>query len=207
MLKAEFIPAAKKSSRLMIMLHGLGDSSAGFQWLPEAMNLPWMNYLLVNAPDPYYGGYSWYDFAGEPKIGVDRSRKSLFELLDAQRANGFPTEQTILAGFSQGCLMTVEAGLRYSHRFAGLVGISGYVHEPDQTIRELTPLAKQQRVLITHGTQDPIIPFNQVRQQIHQLKDAGVNIEWHEFIKAHTIAGEPELSVIRKFILAGYPGG
>jgi phospholipase/carboxylesterase len=204
MLKTEFIPALNKSSRLMIMLHGLGDSSAGFRWLPEALNLPWMNYLLVNAPDAYYGGYSWYDFAGEPADGVLRSRKMLFELLDAQRAADFPTEQTILSGFSQGCLMTIEVGLRYPHLFAGLVGISGYVHEPEESIRDLAPLAKQQRILITHGTQDPIIPFAAVRQQIQQLKDAGIQIEWHEFVKAHTIAGETELSVIRKFITTGY---
>jgi predicted esterase len=205
MLESEFFPAAKKSSRLMIVLHGLGDSSAGFRWLPAALNLPWMNYLLVNAPDSYYGGYSWYDYANDPKPGVLRSRKLIFELLDAQRAKGFPTGQTILFGFSQGCLMTIDAGLRYPHLFAGLVGISGYVHEPEQVIRDLTPLARQQRVLVTHGTQDPVIPFAKAREQFQQLKAGGVNLEWHEFVKAHTIAGEAELSVIRDFVVAGYP--
>jgi hypothetical protein len=39
------------------MLPGLGDSIEGYRWLPEAMDLPWMNHLLVNAPDQYYGGY------------------------------------------------------------------------------------------------------------------------------------------------------
>jgi phospholipase/carboxylesterase len=204
MLECEFVPAEEKSSRLMIVLHGLGDSRAGFAWLPEAMRLPWMNYLLVDAPDVYYGGFSWYDFAANPKVGVDRSRKMLFELLDAQRAKGFPTEQTVLGGFSQGCLMTIEVGLHYPHRFAGLVGISGYIFEPEKTVRELTPLAKQQRFIVTHGTEDPLIPFQMVRQQIHALKAAGVNIEWHEFVKAHTIAGEGELFVIRKFIEAGF---
>jgi len=201
MLETEFYPALKKDSRrLMIMLHGLGDSVAGFRWLPEALDMSSMNYLLVNAPDPYYGGFSWYDYAGDPKPGVLRSRKMLFELLDAQRAAGFLTEQTILSGFSQGCLMTIEVGLRYPHQFAGLVGISGYVHEPEQSLRDITPQARQQRFLITHGFQDPIIPFAGVRQQIHDLKNAGLNIEWHEFMKAHTIAGEAEISVIRKFI-------
>ena len=32
------------------------------------------------------------------------------------------------------------------------------------------------------------------------LKAAGLNIAWHEFMKAHTIAGEPELEVIRDFV-------
>src|SRR4051794_490224 len=120
MLKTDFIPASdKKSRRLLVMLHGLGDSMDGFRWLPEALGLPWMNYLLVNAPDPYFGGFSWYDFMGAMEHGVRRSSKMLFDLLDAQRTKGFPTEQTVLAGFSQGCLMTIEVGCRYPHRFAG----------------------------------------------------------------------------------------
>ena len=62
MLDTEFIAATEKSSRrLMIVLHGLGDSMEGYRWWPEAMQLPWLNYLLVNAPDPYYGGFAWYD--------------------------------------------------------------------------------------------------------------------------------------------------
>lgn len=186
------------------MLHGLGDSIEGFRWLPEAMQLPWMNYLLVNAPDQYYGGYSWYDFAGDLLPGVERSRKLLFELLDAKRAEGFPPEQTTLGGFSQGCLMSLEVGLRYPHRLAGIVGISGYVCEPEKLVKELLPVAFQQRLLVTHGTKDPIIPFAEVRQQINLLKSAGLHIEFHEFLKAHTIAGEEELNLIRNFVRAGY---
>ena len=86
MLHSEFIPAAVKDSRaVMVMLHGLGDSIEGYRWLPEAMNLPWLNYLLVNAPDEYYGGYSWFNL-DDQKPGVVRSRKLLFALLDDLRA-------------------------------------------------------------------------------------------------------------------------
>jgi len=98
MLRTELIPAVEtKSRRLMIMLHGLGDSIEGYRWMPDALGLPWMNYLLVNAPDKYYGGYSWFDFAGDIVPGVTRSRKMLFGLLDELRTKGFPTEQTVLA--------------------------------------------------------------------------------------------------------------
>jgi phospholipase/carboxylesterase len=204
MLETEFVPAQKDSRRLMVVLHGLGDSAAGFHWLPEALGLPWMNYLLVNAPDPYYGGYSWYDYAGDMAPGVRRSRQMLFELLDAWRAKGYATEDTVLSGFSQGCLMTIEVGLRYPHRFSGLVGISGYVSEPDQLVKELSPVAREQRLLVTHGLQDPIVPFAATRDQINLLKAAGINIAWHEFMKPHTIAGEAELGLIRDFVTAGY---
>ena len=201
MLETEFYPATQKDSkRLLIALHGLGDSTAGYRWMPSALRLPWLNYLLVNAPDDYYGGYSWYDFAGNPGPGIERSRKLLFALLDAQRANGFPTEETVLFGFSQGCLMTVDVGFRYSHQFAGLVGVSGYVHEPARLLQELSPVAKEQRMLFTHGTQDPIIPCAEVRRQVDGLKSAGLNITWREFAKVHTIAGDEELDVIRDFV-------
>jgi phospholipase/carboxylesterase len=205
MLEHDLIPAREKDSRrLMIMLHGLGDSIEGYRWLPEAMNLPWMNYLLVNAPDDYFGGFSWFDFEGNMVPGVERSRKLLFELLDALRAKGFPTDQTTFGGFSQGSLMATEVGLRYPHRFAGIVGISGYVCEPEKLIKELSPVALQQRLLATHGTLDPMIPFAEVRKQIQLLKAAGLKVEWHEFPKAHTII-EPELELQRDFVRAGYP--
>jgi phospholipase/carboxylesterase len=201
MLRSELLTAqTQNSKRLLIMLHGLGDSIAGYTWMPELLNLPWLNYLLVNAPDPYYGGYSWYDFMGDMNPGVRRSRQLLFDLLNAQRHQGFPTEQTILAGFSQGCLMSLDTGLRYSHRLAGIIGISGYVCDPETLQQELSSVALQIPILMTHGTQDPLVPIARVRGQVAQLKSAGLGIEWQEFVKAHTIAGELELKVIRQFI-------
>lgn len=188
----------------MVMLHGLGDSIEGYRWLPEAMGFPWLNFVLVNAPDEYYGGYSWYDFANDPLPGIRRSREMLFALLDRLPTHGFPAEQTTLGGFSQGCLMSLEVGLRYPHKLAGIVGISGYVSQPDKLLTELSPVARQQRLLITHGTLDPIVPFARTREHVRSLKAAGLNVEWHEFVKPHTIAGEVELEVIRNFIAGGY---
>jgi phospholipase/carboxylesterase len=206
MLEYDLIPAdAKDSRKFMVMLHGLGDSMEGYRWFPEAMGSPWLNYALVNAPDDYYGGFSWFDVQGDIKPGVKRSRELLFELLDHLRAKGFPTEQTTLGGFSQGCLMSIEVGLRYPHKLAGIVGISGWVFEPEELLKELPPVAHEQRLLVTHGILDPMVSFDKARKGISLLKSSGLRVEWREFVKAHTIAGEEEMSVIRKFVRAGYP--
>ncbi len=203
MLDTVFIPAEEKASRhLMVVMHGLGDSVEGYRWLPEVLQLPWLNYLLVNAPDSYYGGFSWYDFATDPLPGIERSRKLICQLLDGLPQKGFAPAQTTVFGFSQGCLMTLETTARYPQLFAGIIGISGYVNDPEKLIRELSPVAKQQRYLVTHGTQDPMIPFATARDQIAFLRKAGLPIEWHEFVKEHTIAGEAEIKVIRDFIVA-----
>jgi len=175
MLHGEFIPATDKNScRLFVVLHGLGDSPTGWRWLPGALDLPWLNYLLVQAPDDYYGGYSWFDYPGDIAPGIHRSRELL------------------------------ETGLRYPHRLAGIVGISGWVFAIDSLIRDLTPVARSQRLLVTHGLQDPLLPIGEVREQIRQLKAAGMDVVWREFPKEHTIHGTEEISVIRDFVRAGY---
>ena len=205
MLHSELIPALEKDSRrLMIMLHGLGDSLEGYRWMPEALNLPWLNYLLVNAPDAWFGGFSWFDYPQDMEPGILRSRKLLLGLLDELRAKNFPTALTTLGGFSQGSLMTVDVGLRYPHKFAGLVGISGWVFELETLLKELSPVARQQRMLLTHGEFDQLIPFAEARKQARQLKTEGFDVEWREFPKDHTIYGEEEISVVRNFIRAGY---
>ena len=101
-LETLFIPAANPDSRrLMVVMHGLGDSLESYRMLSSEIGLPWLNYLLVNAPRPYGPGFSWFDFPGDPAPGAQQSYILLQELLDTQRERGFPTEQTMLFGFSQ----------------------------------------------------------------------------------------------------------
>ncbi|HTV40571.1 MAG TPA: hypothetical protein VMF08_08350 [Candidatus Sulfotelmatobacter sp.] len=205
MIESAFIPAAEKNSkRLMVMLHGLGDSLEGYRWMPEAMDLPWLNFLLVNAPDAYYSGYSWFDYPDNMAPGILRSRKLLFELLDGLEIKGFAARDVTLGGFSQGGLMTMDAGLRYQRPLAGLVDISGWVFEIETLLKELPPVAREQRLMISHGPYDPLIPFEPVKEQARTLKEAGLSVEWHEFPKGHTIYGEEELSALREFVRAGY---
>jgi phospholipase/carboxylesterase len=200
-LETAFVPAEQAGSRhLMIVLHGLGDSLEGYRWLPGVMNLPWLNYLLVNAPDEYYGGFSWFPYPGERGPAIVRSRELLFKLLEAQRERGFAPEDTFMFGFSQGCLMSCEIGVRHPHKLAGIVGISGWAEEPAQLLAEQSPVAKEQRFLITHGTLDPLIPFAAAKDCFARLKAGGLPIDWREFPKEHTIYGESEMHVIREFV-------
>jgi phospholipase/carboxylesterase len=205
MLHTELVPATRPAEpRLMLVLHGLGDSIEGYRWLPPALGLPWLSYLLVNAPDPYYGGFAWYDLYGDPAAGIGRSRRLLFDLLDELRAGSFPAEKIVVFGFSQGALLSIEIGARYPHRLAGIVAVSGYVNEPERLARELSPQARQQRFLITHGTEDPLLPIEQTRPQMDLLRKAGLKIDWREFPKPHTIGGEAEVSVLRDFVRDSY---
>jgi predicted esterase len=84
------------------------------------------------------------------------------------------------------------------------VGISGYVWNPTALLREAPPAARHQRALVTHGRRDTVVPCGPVRDQIEELKAGGLSVEWHEFDKAHTVAGEPEMALIRDFLIRGF---
>ena len=52
--------------------------------------------------------------------------------------------------------MAIEVGFRYPQPLAGVISLSGYVCEPEKLVTELSPVAFQQRLLVTHGTVDPM---------------------------------------------------
>lgn len=203
-LTTRFVPAAGPGGRLMVVLHGLGDSMAGFFWLPGELDLPGLSYLLVNAPLPYVIGYAWYDLE-DPEPGVLHGRERLQTLFSELEAQGWAHEDVILFGFSQGGLMALDFALRFDRRLAGIVAVSGYVFWPETLEAEIHPRAREQAWLVTHGRQDELLPVARSREQVQRLQALGVPVEWHEFDKPHTIDPVRELPLIRRWCAARRP--
>jgi phospholipase/carboxylesterase len=180
---------------LVVVLHGRGDSSAGFHWMPGTLSLPGVSWLLVNAPDPWYGGFSWYDMPPNHGEGVQRSRLLLDQLFDELASSGFPPEKIILFGFSQGCLLTLEWGGRTERLLAGCVGVSGYCYDAVSLGKEASEAAKARPWLVTHGTHDEVLAHDVTAQQIDTLRAAGLPIDFRSYPKTHTI--DPDLEDIR----------
>ena len=78
-----FIPAKVPSKSIMIILHGRGDSSQGFTWLPPFLDIETMNYLLLDGPYEYFGGCSWYDLPPNQLEGIAYSSGVLADILDS----------------------------------------------------------------------------------------------------------------------------
>lgn len=197
-----WLPARKPSKHVVVALHGLGDSAQGYLWIQDAFGIDSLDYLLLTAPDSYYTGFSWYDIGADSLPGIDRSRKLLGETFQILKQNGYAPERTFLFGFSQGCLMTMEFGTRHPDRLAGYIGVSGYTISPEALLRELNPAVNQGDWLITHGTQDELLPIGVTRVQIRALKDGGFKIDYREYPKTHTMDPQRELPDIQEWISA-----
>ncbi len=204
-LQFEWHPASElqdpRDGHLIVVLHGRGDSPEGFHWMKDVLQLPKCSYLLLQAPDPYYVGFSWYDLPPNQLPGILRSRKLLEELFDELDRSGFKLDKTFLFGFSQGCLMTLEFGARYSKELAGYIGVSGYCYDPDLLAKEANPKVKRGHWLVTHGTNDEVLTIERTRDQINTLNQSGFKIEYQEYSKGHTIDDRDELPAIKAWIL------
>ena len=165
----------------------MGDSLEGFAFLPRELGIGEFSTLLLNAPDEYHGGYSWFDFLGDPEPGVRRSRDLLLKLLAELEKQGLAPGDIFLFGFSQGCLMAVDAALRCPAALGGVCGVSGYVAFEDEYPEKLSPAAKGQRFLITHGKRDPVVPYEPAKRQFLALKRMGLNLELRAYDKEHNI--------------------
>lgn len=207
LLTYKYVPAKSPGGRerVMVVLHGLGDSLHGFTWLPSALGLDSLSYLLVNAPDDYYGGFSWFDFTGGggdmgPAIaGIKRSRGLIRGLLDELRQQGVAGPDIFLLGFSQGCLMALDAGLRYGERLGGIVGVSGWLAFQEEYPAAFSPVVREQEFLVTHGIRDPLLPYRATQAQCEFLKAQGLRLEFKSYGKDHTMLQE-EVADIRRWL-------
>lgn len=196
-----FIPSKIPSKKLMILLHGRGDSAKGLTWLPQFLGFDEMNYLLLDAPYEYFGGCSWYDLPPNQLIGIAHSSSLLADILDELFEEEYDASQSFLFGFSQGALLTFEFGARYEKALAGYIAVSGYIYDADTLLEEMNPSLKDANWLVTHGSSDEVLPYEVTKAQIETLQVEGFHIEFQSYDKAHTMI-EEEVVYIKEWMQA-----
>ena len=194
-----FIPSKVPSKKIMIVLHGRGDSSEGFTGLPDFIDIDEMNYLLLDAPFEYFTGFSWYQLPPDQLPGIQYSSELLTEVLDKLFKEQFNANESFLFGFSQGSLLTFEFGARYHKKLAGYIAISGYIYDVNKLLEELNNEIIDENWLCTHGTLDSVLPFDTSKQQIEILQKNGFKIEFKSYNKEHNLEKE-ELKMIIEWI-------
>ncbi|MDA7817515.1 serine esterase [Sulfurimonas sp.] len=194
-----FIPSKVPSKKIMIILHGRGDSSEGFTNLPDFLNIDEMNYILLDAPFEYFTGYSWYQLPPEQLPGIEYSSTLLTKVLDELFQEEFNAHESFLFGFSQGSLLTFEFGARYHNVLAGYIAVSGYIYDAKKLLKDMNQDVNKSNWLCTHGTFDNVLPYNTSQRQVKILQDSGFDIEFKSYDKDHSIDAE-ELKMISEWM-------
>lgn len=118
---------------------------------------------------------------------LSTSRAMLMGLIqDWSARTGVPLNRFVLGGFSQGSMLATDVTLQLNENPAGLVVLSGTLLNED-VWRERATHHKTLRVLQSHGTQDPILPFASATWLRDLLNQAGADVEFLQFAGGHEI--------------------
>ena len=189
----------------VIILHGLGADGTDFLPMCDQLDLTSIGpvrYLLPRAPVrpvTINGGHrmrAWYDVLGaqldkrEDETGLRATMRQVQQLIDREVARGVPARRIVLGGFSQGCAMTLLAGLRYPQRLAGLLGMSGYLPLASSTAADRHAANADVPVFLAHGQRDGVIGLDRAVASRDALAKLGYQVEWHEYPMEHSVCME-----------------
>ena len=178
-------PLSKNKPRQAIILcHGYGGdgkdiSALAINWqrfLPEAI------FLCPNAPETCavnLHGYQWFDLTSEKdEIILEKSlvaEEKLNIFLD-QVFDNFQLEPTNLAlvGFSQGCMMSIQVGLKKKEQINCLVGYSGKIINQQHLSDNIKSKPK---IFLMHGANDTIVPPTHLLEAKEFLNNYGLKIK------------------------------
>ena len=179
------LPLSKNKPRQVIILcHGYGGdgkdiSNLAINWqrfLPDAI------FLCPDAPEVCTvnpQGYQWFDLTtDEEKIILEKSlvaEEKLNIFLD-QVLDNFQLAPSNLAlvGFSQGCMMAIQVGLKRKEGIKCLIGYSGKVinqkHLSDN-------IKSKPKIFLMHGANDTIVSPTHLLEAKEYLSKHGLKIK------------------------------
>ncbi len=200
-------------SHTVLWMHGLGADGNDFVPVVQMLDLPAIpiRFSFPHAPvQPVTINGSctmraWYDIRHadftlqEDESGLRRSQRAIVALIEHENQRGIPPERIVLAGFSQGGVMALQAGLRYSDRLAGIMVLSGYLPLMHLISQEAHPANRPTPIFMAHGHNDPVVPIGLARASQQWLQEHHYSVAWHEYSMAHTVC-DHELADISRWL-------
>ena len=182
-------PLSKNKPRQAIVLcHGYGGdgkdiSVLAINWqrfLPDAI------FLCPNAPEicsinPQ--GYQWFELTTEKEevilekslIAEEKLNMFLNQVLDNLQ---FEPINLALVGFSQGCMMSIQVGLKRKKQINCLIGYSGKVINQKHLSNNVNSKPK---TFLMHGENDTIVSPTHLLEAKEYLKKCGINVKTKMF--------------------------
>jgi phospholipase/carboxylesterase len=208
------VSTSPEPTAAVIWMHGLGADGNDFVPIVrefEMAGCPPIRFVFPNAPTmpvTINGGYvmrAWYDILGadlarrEDEAGIRQSARHIEALIAREKSRGIASGRIMLAGFSQGCAMTLFTGLRHAEPLAGLIALSGYLPIADKTAAERSSANIQTPIFMAHGTHDEVIHISRAQASRDALVQLGYSVHWHSYPMQHGVHPD-EIDAIAAFL-------
>jgi len=205
------LETAASPSHSIIWLHGLGADGNDFVPIVKEIQLPVaVRYIFPHAPKrpvTINGGFvmsAWYDISEndlstkrgtgitikEDTAGIRDSQAEIQKLILQEQQRGIPSSHIFLAGFSQGGVIALQAGLRNTEELGGILALSTYLALAETLPEEASASAKNTPIFMAHGRNDPVVPFAIGFSSKEILLQQGCRVDWHEYAMQHSVCEE-----------------
>ena len=199
------IETAPNPSHAVIWLHGLGADGHDFAPIVPELRLgaaPAVRFVFPHAPvrpvtlNNGMAMRAWYDItllaagAREDAGGIRASEAAVRALIERENQRGVPTDKIVLAGFSQGCAMTLHTGTRLPQKLAGMIGLSGYLPLADTFAAEHSDANLDTPIFMAHGLFDPVVQLARGQASQHILAEAGFDVSWKTYPMPHSVCAD-----------------
>ena len=214
------IESAPNPTAAIIWMHGLGASGDDFAAIVPELDLtgcPAIRFVFPHAPMmpvTLNGGYvmpAWYDIFGtelgagavkrEDVTGIAKSQQDIEALIAHEVSRGISPAKIILAGFSQGCAVALQTGLRHPAKLAGIMALSGYLPLASTVAAERSAANVNTPIYMAHGTQDPVVVISRAEASRDVLAGLGYAVQWHTYPMPHSVHPR-EIADISTFLKA-----
>lgn len=115
-------------------------------------------------------------------------------------AAGIPAERTILLGFSQGACLTLEFAARNARRYGGVVGLSGALIGPDDTLRDYPGSLAGTLVFLGCSDVDFHVPRQRVDETAAVMREMGGNVTERLYPNMDHTINEDEIDFVRSMM-------
>jgi phospholipase/carboxylesterase len=136
---------------------------------------------------------SWYDIKSmdlhnrADMQGVLESEVKVRALISEQISAGIPASNIVLAGFSQGGVVSMFTGLRYPEKLAGVMALSCYLPNADALPEQLSEANRETDILQLHGENDDVVPLSAGKMANKLLNEHGYPVTWKTYPMAHSV--------------------
>ena len=194
----------------IIWLHGLGADGHDFEPVVPMLglsNTPAIRFVFPHAPlraVTINGGMTmraWYDIVpnaqgfGENAQDVREAEGILRGLIERERGRDIAAENIIVAGFSQGGAIALQAALRYPARLGGLLALSTYLPLATTLAEERNPSNNDIPIFMAHGEFDPLISLSRAQHSRMLLEQLGYVVHWRTYPMPHSVCAQELLDI------------
>jgi phospholipase/carboxylesterase len=186
-------PAAGVPAGALVLMHGRGANELDLAPLADMLD-PEKRLVALVPRGPLAlppGGFHWYIVREigypDPPTFLQTFEQASSWLDAALEEAGVEPERAVLAGFSQGAVMSYSLGLAAGRpRPAAILAMSGFIPTVDGFELDLESRVGLP-VSVSHGTYDPVIGIEWGHDARDRLRAAGTEIAYREDPVAHQI--------------------